>query len=97
MREIFEREAIKNSSQKIAKSLTHLCTHLPKNPYCTSCMRPKVNRKRKRPRRGKKHTIEACKFGDSVTGDHLIFNGVLSNGMDGEAVGILLRDRATKF
>ena len=21
-----------------AKSLTHLCTHLPRNPYCTSCM-----------------------------------------------------------
>ena len=26
-----------------AKSLTHLCTHLPKNPYCTSCVRAKVN------------------------------------------------------
>lgn len=28
-----------------AKSLKHLCTHLPKNPYCTSCMRAKVNQK----------------------------------------------------
>ena len=28
-----------------ATSLTHLCTHLPKNPYCTSCMRSKVNQK----------------------------------------------------
>ena len=56
-----------------ARSLTHLCTHLPKNPYCTSCMRSKVNQKRKRRRRDKKHTIEARKFGDSVTGDRLIF------------------------
>ena len=47
-----------------ANSLTHLCTHLPKNPYCTSCMRSKVNQKHKRRRRGKKHTVEATKFGD---------------------------------
>ena len=60
-------------------------------------MRSKVNQKRKRRRRGKKHTIEACKFGDSVTGDHLISNGVLSNGIDGEAVGFLLRDHATNL
>ena len=80
-----------------AKSLTHLCTHLPKNPYCTSCMRSKVNQKHKRRRRCKKHTIEACKSGDCATGDHLISNGVLSNGIDGEAVGFLLRDHATKF
>jgi len=59
-----------------AKSLTHLCTHLPKNPYCTSCMRSKINQKQKRRRRGKKHTVEATKFGDSVTGDHLISNGI---------------------
>ena len=80
-----------------AKSLTHLCTHLPKNPYCISCMRSKVNQKQKRRRRHRKHTIDAQKFGDSVTGDHLISNGVLSNGIDGEAVGFLLRDHATKF
>ena len=47
-----------------ANSLTHLCTHLPKNPYCTSCMRSKVDQKQKRRRRGKKHTVEATKFGD---------------------------------
>ena len=28
-----------------AKSLTHLCTHLPNNPCCTSCIRAKVNQK----------------------------------------------------
>ena len=80
-----------------AKPLTHLCTHLPTNPHCTSCMRSKVNQKPKRCRRGKKHTIDACRFGDSVTGDILISNGVSSNGIDGEAAGFLLRDHATKF
>ena len=80
-----------------AKSLAHLCINLPKNPYCNSCMRAKVNQKQNRRRRGKKHTIEARKFGDSVTGDHLISNGVSSNGIDGGAVGFLLRDHATKF
>ena len=53
--------------------------------------------KAKRRRRDKKHTVEACKFSDSVTGDHLISNGFLSNGIDGEAVGFLLQDHATKF
>ena len=80
-----------------AKSLAHLCTHLPKNPYCTSCMRARVSQGQKRRRSHKKHTIDAQKFGDSVTGDHLISNGVQSNGIDGEAVGFLLGDHATKF
>ena len=56
-----------------------------------------MNQKQKRRRRGKKHTVEARKFGDSVAGGHLISNGVSSNGIDGEAVGFLLRDHATKF
>ena len=60
-------------------------------------MRAKVNQKQQRRRRGKKHTIEARRFGDSVTGDHLISSGVTSNGIGGEAVGFLLQDHATKF
>ena len=93
----FRRRGDKEFLTEDAKSLTHLCTHLPQNPYCTSCRRSKVIQKLRRRRRGKKHTAEACKFGDSVTGDHLISNGVLSNGIDGEAVGFPLRDHATKF
>ena len=77
-----------------AKSSTHLCTHLPKNPYCTLCMRAKVNQKQNHKQ---KHTIDAKKFGDPVTGDHLISNGLQSNGIDGEAAGFLFRDRAIRF
>ena len=33
-----------------AKSLTHLGAHLPDNPYCTSCVRAKVNQKQMPPR-----------------------------------------------
>ena len=40
-----------------AKSLTRLCTHLPKNPYCTSCMRSQGNQQQKRRRGHKKHHI----------------------------------------
>ena len=32
-----------------------------------------------------------------MTGEHLISSGLESNGVDGEAVGFLLRDHATKF
>ena len=42
--------------------VTHLCAHLPKNPYCTSRMRARVNQKQKRRRGHKKHTIDAQKF-----------------------------------
>ena len=60
-------------------------------------MRAKVNQKQKRRRRHRKHTIDAQTFGDSATGGHLITIGVSSNGRDGEAVGFLLRDHATKL
>ena len=74
-----------------AESLTHLCTHLPKNPYCISCMGAKLNQMQKRRRSHRKHTIDAQKLGDSATGAHFISNGIQSNGIDGEAVGFLLR------
>ena len=41
--------------EKEATSITHLCTHLPKNPYCASCMRAKVNQVQNRRRGNKKH------------------------------------------
>ena len=80
-----------------AISLTHLCTHLPKNPYCTACTRSKINQRQERRRGPKKHYIEATKFGDSVTGDHLISSGKDGDGVDGEAVGFLVRGHATSF
>ena len=80
----------KESLMREAISLTHLCTHLPKNPYCTACMRSKVNQRQRRPG-PKKHYIEATKFGDSVTGDHLISSGKDGYGVDGEAVGWVSR------
>ena len=43
------------------------------------------------------NTLSTPKSSNSVTGDHSISDGVLSNGIEGEAVGFLLRDRATKF
>ena len=91
------RRGVKNFLTEDAKSITHLCTHLPNNPYFTSCMRAKVDQKQKRRRRHKNRTIDAQKLGDSVTGGHMISNGILSDGIDGEAVGFLLGDQATKF
>ena len=60
-------------------------------------MRAKVNQKQKRRRSQRKHSVDAQKFGDSVTGDHLRPSGVQSNGIDGGTVAFLLRDHATKF
>ena len=68
----FRRRGDKAFLMEGAKSLTHLCTHLPRNPYRTSCMRAKVYQKQNRRRGRKKRTIDAKRFVDSVTGDHLI-------------------------
>ena len=55
-----------------------------------------MNQKQKRRRGHKTNTIDAEKFGDSDTSDHLVSNGVQSS-IGGEAVGFLLRDHAIKF
>ena len=59
--------------QEEARSLPHLLTHFPKNPWCDSCRRAKLIRKAC-PARDTELPPEAV-FGDYLTVDHMIFNG----------------------
>ena len=82
-------------------------THLPNNPYCEVCSKAKIQRKQKR-----KAVVKLVpdgtpkkapgKFGEQVTGDHLIRNG---RGEVGEedpnfpngTVEVVLYDRGTQW
>ncbi|MEC8429315.1 MAG: hypothetical protein VXZ35_12845, partial [Pseudomonadota bacterium] len=75
-----------------AKSWKHQLTHLPKNPYCWSCVLGKLTKKRAR----KKGDLEdgAVEFGEKVTCDDIISAGV-SEGLGGETVGKHFLDLGT--
>eukprot|EP00971_Amphidinium_carterae_P234643 4656268-Amphidinium_carterae.1 len=50
--------------QEEAKSKMHRLTHLPKNPFCNTCMRAKVTASRSPRTSGSELYKEAKKFGD---------------------------------
>ena len=54
-----------------ARTLRHMVTHTPKNPYCETCKCAKMYNPTKRSK-GESLTVESNKFGDHITGDHLI-------------------------
>ena len=56
--------------KKEAKSIHHLMTHIPKNPYCEVCKRAKMY-KPPSYKVGGTRTIEAKSFGDHITADHV--------------------------
>ena len=53
-----------------AKSIHHLMTHVPKNPYCEVCKRAKMY-KPPSYKVGGTPTIEAKSFGDHIAADHV--------------------------
>eukprot|EP00972_Heterocapsa_arctica_P068983 10194281-Heterocapsa_arctica.AAC.1 len=55
-----------------ALSREHLLTHIPKNVWCKTCARAKMNAKRARRKANKaEHQAEPRVFGDLVTADHM--------------------------
>ena len=79
-----------------AMSLRHLLLHLPKNDFCQTCQRAKMQRKPGR-RVKKKLGPLPTKYGEEGTCDHWIAKNELSKGIDGDTVGLMYRDRATKW
>ena len=77
-----------------AKSLKHLMTHLPKNPYCDACQRAKmVNVKSFRG-----DGIEGydfTKFGEHITLDTMVLHGLTNRGINGETDAIVFYDFGT--
>ena len=79
-----------------ARTLRHMMTHTPKNPFCETCKCSKMYKPTKR-HKGESLTVESTKFGDHITGDHLITGDVNEESIDGDRVALIMKDIATNF
>ena len=85
-----------------AVSRHHLLTHIPRNPYCPSCIWAKTLRKQQRKKRNKapqklKPYSEPKAFGGLCTMDHWFAADELSRGLYGETACVTFRDRFTDY
>ncbi|CAE7040332.1 JNK [Symbiodinium sp. CCMP2592] len=79
-----------------AKSIRHLMTHLPKNPYCDACQRAKMeNVKSFRQDSPRDKGFE--KFGEHVTIDTMVLHGLGNRGNNGETDAVVFYDLATEW
>ena len=79
-----------------ARSLRHMMTHTPKNPFCETCKCAKMYKPTKRSK-GESLTVESNKFGDHITGDHLVTRDSNEQSIDGDRVAMVMKDVATNF
>ena len=79
-----------------ARSLRHMMTHTPKNPFCETCKCAKMYKPTKRSK-GESLTVESNKFGDHITGDHLVTRDANEQSVDGDRVAMVMKDVATNF
>ena len=76
----------------IAKSWAHALTHLPKNPYCYSCIIAKMVKPHHRRRNAiPEHKLPKA-FGDQITSDHLISKNDASVGYNGSKFAQVILD-----
>ncbi|CAE7222918.1 GABBR2 [Symbiodinium sp. CCMP2592] len=79
-----------------AKSIRHLMTHLPKNPYCDACQRAKMeNVKSFRQDSPRDKGFE--KFGEHVTIDTMVLHWLGNRGNNGETDAVVFYDLATEW
>jgi hypothetical protein len=81
--------------QREARELSHLLTHIPKNKWCLSCTRAKMQRKPCRSHRRREPKFE--NFGDQVTADHIVMSEPHSSGVGFMKYALTIYDRATKW
>ena len=79
-----------------AKTLRHMLTHLPKNPYCPQCQRAKMENVKVR-RKGGAEAHDVKEFGDLVTADTMVLRGLKDRGFHGEADAVVFYDLATDY
>ena len=79
-----------------ARTLRHMMTHTPKNPFCETCKCAKMYKPTKRSK-GESLTVESNKFGDHITGDHLVTRDANEQSIDGDRVAMVMKDVATNF
>ena len=91
-----KRDRGEQALRREAKSLVHLLTHVPKNPFCTTCSRAKMT-KPPSYKKGGSETVDADKFGDHITADHLILRDDEEEAIDGSRNALVVKDIATDF
>ena len=77
-----------------ATGVAHLMTHMPKHPKCPICMRAKPQRKQCR---GGALGPRPDNFAQQLTADTLIACSEQNIGLDDEANGLVMTDRATTW
>ena len=84
-----------------SKSIRHLMTHLPKNPYCAACYRAKMYSQRPTNPTGEsaaeKEQNKPKRFGDSVTADHMIAKNENSKGLNNACYAMVIGDNYTEW
>ena len=79
-----------------ARTLRHMMTHTPKNPFCETCKCAKMYKPTKRSK-GESLTVESNRFVDHITGDHLVTRDANEQSIDGDRVAMVMKDVATNF
>ena len=82
--------------KKEAKSIHHLMTHIPKNPFCDVCKRAKMYK----PPSYKVNctrTIEAKSFGDHIAADHVIIRRDKETEIEESRLALVVKDVKTAF
>ena len=81
-----------------ATSLEHLMTHMPKNPYCASCQRAKMQAAAtpSRVKRPNGSEPPEAKFGN-ITCDHFIASDEIDSSINGDKAGIVCYCKGSKW
>ena len=82
--------------RKEAKSIRHLMTHFPKNPYCKACQIAKATDTPCLKTGGSESAPKAEKWGDHCTADHIDSKEEFEMGVDFEKHCLIFHDVATK-
>ena len=91
-----EPESKVDRLRKEAKSINHMLTHHPKNPFCTICRYSKAQAQPAR-RIRLEHKRAFRKFGECVTADHAVLGKYDTRGLDGEHNGLLIQDLGSQW
>lgn len=79
-----------------AKSIRHMPTHVPKNPFCDVCQRAKMFKPPSKTVGGSTQ-VEAQRFGDHIAADFIVAGDEEEVGIDDGRSALVVKDVATGF
>ena len=82
--------------KKEATSLHHMMTHIPKNPYCSTCNQAKMYKTPGYKTEGIR-SVEASSFGDHITADHVVIYRDSHQVVEEARLALVIKDVATSF